>query len=142
VTIALELTPGVDVAAALSGDIDRDHDGRFSPEERSAYVDTVVSDLRAEIDRGPVHLRPIRSSFPDPSAMRAGEGAIRVQTEANLSRLSEGAHRLFFRNAHHPDISVYLANALVPKTNDIVITRLQRDPDQRELTIDFAVKGR
>ena len=46
-----------------------------------------------------------------------------------------------FRNRHHPDRGVYLANALVPKTNQVEVTAQRRDRDQTELTIDYLVRG-
>ncbi len=36
--------------------------------------------------------------------------------------------------------SVYLANALVPKSDRIVITAQRRDHAQRELTIDYVLR--
>jgi hypothetical protein len=51
--------------------------------------------------------------------------------------LSPGAHRLTYRNTHRPDIGVYLANALVPRSNRVAVTGQDRDFDQRELTIAF-----
>jgi hypothetical protein len=37
-----------------------------------------------------------------------------LQSTAILPRLSMGRHQLLFRNSHHQDRNVYLANALVP----------------------------
>ena len=62
--------------------------------------------------------------------MRRGEGTIRLQAAATLPRLSTGAHQLLFRNSHHPDRSVYLANALVPESDDVAVTAQRRDGDQ------------
>jgi hypothetical protein len=40
------------------------------------------------------------------------------------------------------DGSVYLANALAPKSSRIVITAQRRDEAQRELTIDYVLRPR
>ena len=78
----------------------------------------VVSALTLEVDGTPVRAQLAATSFPDAEAMRRGEGTIRLQSTATLPRLSTGRHQLLFRNRHHPDRSVYLANALVPASND------------------------
>ena len=73
--------------------------------------------------------------------MRRGEGTIRLQSAATLPRLSMGPHQLLFRNGHHPDRSVYLANALVPDSDDVAVTAQRRDVDQTELTIDYVLRA-
>ena len=73
--------------------------------------------------------------------MRRGEGTIRLQSAATLPRLSSGFHQLLFRNRHHPDRSVYLANALVPGSNAVAVTAQRRDRDQTELTIDYLLRA-
>ena len=72
--------------------------------------------------------------------MRRGEGTIRLHAVATLSRQSAGAHHLLFKNSHASACSVYLANALVPQTNQVGVTGQQRDGDQRQLIIDFVVR--
>ena len=73
--------------------------------------------------------------------MRRGEGTIRLQSTATLPRLSMGPHQLLFRNSHHPDRSVYLANALVPESDQVAVTAQRRDGDQSELTIDYVLRA-
>ena len=73
--------------------------------------------------------------------MRRGEGTIRLHSTATLPRLSAGLHQLLFRNSHHPDRSVYLANALVPESDDVAVTAQRRDGDQTELTIDYVLRA-
>jgi hypothetical protein len=51
--------------------------------------------------------------------------------------LRPGSHQLAFTNAHLPDHSVYLANALVPENPQTSVTAQHRSHDQRALTIDF-----
>src|SRR5205085_8472657 len=80
-------------------------------------------------------------SFPEPGAMKRGEGTIRLQLSATFPPASSGVHQLLFRNRHHPDRSVYLANALVPETNQVSVTAQRRDRDQTELTIDYLVRA-
>ncbi len=97
--------------------------------------------LTLEVDGTPVRARLGASSFPDVQAMRRGEGTIRLQSAATLPRLSNGPHQLLFRNSHHPVRSVYLANALVPETDRIVVTAQRRNRDQSELIIDYVVRA-
>jgi hypothetical protein len=46
-----------------------------------------------------------------------------------------------FRNRHHPARSVYLANALVPGSDEVAVTAQRRDRDQTELTIDYVLRA-
>ena len=141
VHIELDLTPGIALAEAILSDIDRNRDGSLSQDEQRAYGSRVLRALTLEVDGTPVRARLGASSFPDVQAMRRGEGTIRLQSAATLPRLSNGPHQLLFRNSHHPVRSVYLANALVPETDRIVVTAQRRNRDQSELIIDYVVRA-
>ena len=141
VHIALDLTPGIALAEAIIADIDRNRDGSLSPDEQRAYGALVMSALTLEIDGTPARAQLGVIDVPDGEAMRRGEGTIRIQSMATLTRLSIGPHQLLFRNRHHPDRSVYLANALVPDSNQVAVTAQRRDRDQTELTIEYTVQG-
>jgi hypothetical protein len=84
-------------------------------------------------------LELIDSSFPDVAAVLDGEGTMRFRAVAALPRLSAGTHHLSYRNSHRPDIGVYLANALVPSSHRVAIAAQRRDPDQRDLTIEYTL---
>ncbi|MCM3881394.1 MAG: hypothetical protein ND807_14900 [Vicinamibacterales bacterium] len=137
VEFELSLTPGAAVAANIVADIDRDRDGSLSPIEQEAYTSRVLSAIDLEADGRPLDVRQISSSFPDVEAMQRGEGVIRLRADAVLPAQSAGAHHLFFRNAHRGDVSVYLANAVVPASDRFGVTAQHRDADQRELTVDY-----
>jgi hypothetical protein len=141
VEIELDLTPGIAVADAIVRDIDRNRDGSVSPDEQRAYGSLVLNALDLEADGKPLAVQLRVSDFPDVDAMRRGEGTIRLQTVATLPRLSVGAHELSFRNRHVPDRSVYLANALVPESDQVEVRAQRRDGDQRELIIDYVVRA-
>jgi hypothetical protein len=141
VEIELDLTPGIAVAEAILADIDRNRDGSLSAEEQRAYGSLVLSALTLEVDGTPVRAQLGASSFPDADAMRRGEGTIRIESAAPLRRLSIGPHQLLFRNSHHPEGSVYLANAMVPESDHIAVTAQRRDGDQSELIIDYVVRA-
>jgi len=141
VQLELDLTPGITMADAILADIDRNRDGSLSAEEQRAYGSVVLSALELEVDgtRLPVQLGA--SSFPAPEAVRRGEGTIRLHVAVMVPRRSTGFHQLLFRNRHHPDRSVYLANALVPESAEVAVTAQRRDVDQRELIIDYVVRA-
>ncbi|HKW02325.1 MAG TPA: hypothetical protein VJN96_21055 [Vicinamibacterales bacterium] len=50
-------------------------------------------------------------------------------------------HRLRFLNAHRADISVYLANALAPEGTLVDVIAQRRAADQRQLEIDYVLRG-
>ena len=141
VQIELDLTPGTALAEAILADIDRNGDGSLSAEEQRAYGSLVLSALELEVDGTRLPLRLGASSFPGAEAVRRGEGTIRLHAAAMLPRLSIGFHQLLFRNRHHRDRSVYLANALVPESDRVAVMAQRRDGDQTELTIDYVLRA-
>ena len=141
VHIELDLTPGIALAEAIIADIDRNRDGSLSRDEQRAYGALVVSALTLEVDGTPVLAQLAATSFPDAEAMRRGEGIIRIQSAATLPRLPMGPHQLLVRNRHDLDRSVYLANALVPDSDQVAVTAQRRDSDQTELTIDYVLRA-
>ena len=140
VELELDLTPGIAVAEAIIAGIDRNRDGVLSQDEQRDHAGSVVSALALEVDGTPVQAQLTTFSFPDVAVMRLGEGIIRLQLSATFPRPSAGPHQLLFRNGHHPDGSVYLANALVPASDSVVVTAQRRDPYQTELTIDYVLR--
>jgi hypothetical protein len=137
VQLELDLTPGIAVAESILRDIDRDRDGSLSAAEQRAYALAVLAALRVEIDGAPAPVRLDATQFPSHASVRRGEGTIRLRMTAALPPLAGGAHRLLFRNRHHPSRSVYLANALVPENAGVLVKAQRRDDRQTELTIDF-----
>jgi hypothetical protein len=140
VELQLDLTPGIDIAEGVVGDVDRDRNGTLTRDEQRAYVDGVLGTVELRVDGHLLHLQPVTSMFPGLDAMRRGEGTIQLRTAATIPRLSAGDHELAFRNRHRPDVSVYLANALVPDGDRIAITAQRRDVAQRDLTIAYVVR--
>jgi len=139
-TLELDLTPGIAVADGVVVDIDRDRDGSLSADEKRAYVARVLGAIVLELDDQPLRVQPIAATFPDLAALRRGDAAIQLQADAMLPPLHDGGHQLLFRNAHDRDVSVYLANALVPQSDRIGVTAQRRDGGQSELTIDFVAR--
>jgi hypothetical protein len=139
VDLELDLTPGIAVAEAIIADIDRDRDGLLSADEQRAYLGRVREAVVLELDGRPLHLEPIGATFPAVGDFRRGEGTIRVQSAVVLHQ-ANGDHHLSFRNMNPRDVSVYLANALVPMSDRIAITAQRRDATQRDLTIDYVLR--
>jgi hypothetical protein len=137
VDVSLDLTPGVAVADRVISDIDLDRDGAASAAEQQAYVRGVLRALSLDVDGVPLATRIHTLTFPSFESFRRGEGSIALQIGASLPPLVAGAHGVRFRNSHEPELSVYLANALVPETDRVAITGQRRDTAQRELTIYF-----
>ena len=139
--LELDLTPGIALAETIIADIDRNSDGALSADEQRAYGDAVVNALTLQVDGTLLRAQLAASSFPDLEAVRRGEGTIRLQSTAVLPSLSTGSHQLLYRNSHHPDRSVYLANAMVPASKAVAVTAQRRDGDQTELTIDYVLRA-
>ncbi len=144
VDLQLDLTPGIAVADDIIAEIDRNRDGVLTAAEQQAYVARVLSAISLEVDGLPIHVQqqdqPVATTFPDVQAFRRGEGTIALQVHATLPPLSDGAHQLAYHNTHRRDVSVYLANALMPDSDRVSIRAQQRDVDQRDLTIDYVLR--
>ena len=140
VEIDLDLTPGIDVADRIVAAVDRNRDGSLSPDEQRRYEEEVIGALGVEVDGRPLRVQLLAASFPVLDTFWRGDGTIHFQSRALLPPLSAGVHRLLFRNSHRRDVSVYLANALVPESDQVAITGQERDGDQHELTVVFTTR--
>ena len=139
--LQLDLTPGIEVAETIIADIDRNHDGVLSPDEQRAYVAGVLNAVTLDVDGMTLRAVPVAATFPDVQSFRRGEGTIQLRADSALPELSSGAHRLSYRNTNRPEVSVYLANALVPNDERVAVHAQQRDADQRSLTIDYDLQA-
>jgi hypothetical protein len=141
VDVELDLTPGIAAAESLIAAIDSDGDGAFSPEEQRDYTAQVLSAVDVQADGRPLTLEPAAWRFPDLAVLRRGEGTIQFRSAIAL-RSSAGAHSVLLRNAYRPEVSVYMANAMVPDSDRVSVTAQHRDPEQRELTVDYVVDAK
>lgn len=139
ISLSLSLTPGVDVAQQLIPLIDGNHDGSLSPQEIAVYSERVRTGLSLTVDSRSQSLVLAGSKFPDVTEMKEGVGVISLQFTALTTNFSAGTHRLRFANGHQTNISVYLANALVPGSKSITIGRQIRDFRQTTLEFEFTV---
>jgi hypothetical protein len=139
VHLGLDLTAGTAVAGVVLSTIDRDRSGTISAAEGEAYAAVVRGAIRLELDGRPLSIEQVATNFPAVEAMRTGDGAIRLELSAAIPPLSAGLHHLLYRNTHRPDISVYLANVLVPASDRVSISAQRRDVDQRELIVDYVL---
>jgi hypothetical protein len=141
VQIELDLTPGIAVAKAVLTDIDCDANGSISAAEARAYSKRVLSHIALDVDGMPLGVELVDSAFPTIDAVGRGEGSVRIHAVALMPRLVDGRHHLRYQNAYRSDIGVYLANALVPASDRVTIAAQRRDVDQRDLLVDYTLRG-
>jgi hypothetical protein len=139
VDLEIDLTPGVAVSRQVFGWIDTNRDGKISAAEGDAYAALVLAAIALDVDHRKLSLTLVDRKFPTLAEMTAGIGTIRLTVMSRLPHASAGLHRLIYRNAHRPAISVYLVNALVPVSREIEITHQRRDTKQHELWLDYRV---
>jgi hypothetical protein len=139
VTLEIDLTPGVSVAPQVLALIDTNGDGQLSAPEAEAYAQRILNSVSLSIDGQPVALILTAERFPQLNEMTLGTGMIRLRANAKIPDVAAGRHQVFYRNSHQPEMSVYLANALVPSDNQIEISGQSRDYAQHELIVDYRV---
>jgi hypothetical protein len=139
--LELDLTPGTSIAATVFRVIDRDADGVVSAREIEDYARVVLRDLVIEVDGVRHGLTLTRAECPSWPEFRDGIGTIRIEASSAMPLVAARSHRIRYRNLHRPDISVYLANALVPSWRDVAIVRQSRDVRQQSFELDIDVRG-
>jgi hypothetical protein len=139
VDLDIDLTPGVAVARHVFGWIDTDRNGEISAEEGDAYAAGVLAAIRLDVDDRAQLLTLVGRRFPTLREMSLGVGTVQLTATAAVPRASNGRHQLVYRNSHRPELSVYLVNALVPKSPDIEVLGQRRDRQQHELRLDYRV---
>jgi hypothetical protein len=140
VEVHLALTPGVNIADDLLRRIDSNRDDVLSTEEAEAYGRLLIADLSALINDRPVSLTLERVEVPMPGDLRAGDAIIRVEAVITDAP-RRGEHRLTIRNRHLASMSVYLANALLPKSREVAIVRQSRDLRQQTYELTYTIDG-
>jgi hypothetical protein len=100
----------------------------------------VLAAIALDVDGTPLTVRLSDISFPAIESVLNGEGTAHIRGTADLPLLSTGPHHLHYRNAHRPDVGVYLANALVPANDRVAITAQRRGVDQRDLIVDYTLR--
>ena len=135
------MTPGIAVADGVIGSIDRDRDGALSPEEQRRHAEQVLAATELRIDGRIVRMEVGTPAYPLPGELGDGDRSIELRATATFAGLSSGRHEIAFTNSYRSDISVYLANALKPESEHIVIASQHRDPEQQRLAIDFTIDG-
>jgi len=141
VQLTLDLTPGIAVAQSVLSAIDRDANGSISDAEARAYTEEVLRAIALDVDGTPLRIELADRAVPPIDAVLRGEGTVRIRAAAALPRLAEGRHRLRYHNGYGPDIGAYLANALVPASDRIVVAVQRRDVDQRDLVVEYTLRG-
>jgi hypothetical protein len=141
IELELSLTPGIAVADDVIGAIDRDGNGVLSTEEQRDYGAVVLAATELRIDGTVVKMGVVSATFPAAGELTDGDRSIELRSAATLPALSSGRHEIVFTNGYRSDISVYLANALKPDSERIVIASQHRDPAQRTLAIHVTIDG-
>ncbi len=140
VNLEIDLTPGVSIAKQVTSWIDTNGDGQLSQAEGLTYANEVLTSLVVTVDRTPVALTRREVRLPEAIDMAGGVGTIRMRASAELLDRTNGRHELRVVNTHRRELSVYLANALVPSDSRIQIVTQQRDRDQHSLTIGYDIE--
>ena len=141
VEIVLHLTPGIAVARGVTPALDRDLDGSIADGEARAFAEDVLRAIAVDVDGVPLRIALVDSASPGIDTLLRGDAAVRIRAAAPIPTVGEGLHHLRFRNQYSGDAGVYLANVLVPATDRVVVAAQHRDVDQRDLVVDYNLRG-
>jgi hypothetical protein len=139
IDLEIDLTPGMSVASKVLGWIDTNADGQVSRIEGEAYAREMLRSVALSVDGRPVDITLVEAHVPEPRDMRLGTGTLQVRATAKVPAQWPGHHQVSYSNAHQPEASVYLVNALVPADSRIHIADQHRDTAQHGLTLGYTV---
>jgi hypothetical protein len=117
--------------------VDLNRTGEISPFESLTYGRQVLGSLVLSFDGATMPLHLVDAQAPTIEDMALGIGTLRLRASAAIPSTATGRHQLTLINAHHPESSVYLANALVPSDTRIHILGQRRSTNQHSLTIEY-----
>jgi len=140
ISLDIDLTPGVSIASRVTSWIDTNGDNVITPAESLAYGRQVLQSLTLSIDDVATPIELIDVHAPTIADMAGGIGTLRLRAAADMPAAPIGSHHLSLINSHHPESSVYLANALVPADTTIRIVAQKRTIDQHSFGIDYEVE--
>jgi hypothetical protein len=141
IVIELSLTPGVEIAPMVLGQIDTNRDGALSDQECEGYARRVLRDLSVTVRHRPLTPALVACRCPTYRELRTGVGTIQLRAATPTRIDMPGRHRVVYRNAHQAERAAYAVNALVPGIGGVSIASQERDPLQRELRLEYVVTG-
>lgn len=141
ITVAMRLSPGVEISPVVLAMIDRNADRTISNREASGYVDQLLGDLSLTLNGESLQLRLISKEFPSIADMRDGLGEIRLELSAPIAAPRPGNQILRFESRHLTPIGAYLVNALVPSDPSIAIAAQARNFTQSSYRLDYSRAG-
>jgi hypothetical protein len=139
VNLEIDLTPGVSVARQVTAWIDSDGNRVISMPESLAYGRRVLDALSVTVDGRAVSVELSGVEAPSVADIEAGTGTLRLRASAVIPSTRACRHELTLINSHHPETSVYLANALVPSDTSIQVLDQRRSVDQHSFTMGYNV---
>jgi nickel/cobalt transporter (NicO) family protein len=139
IALELDLTAGDLVASAFSKRMDSSGDGKLEQSEAFIYAQTVLRQLRLNVDGQPVALEITDVTAPTTAALLAGGGVLQLKARADIPE-RPGAHTLEFENAHAPVKSGYLSNAFA-QSERLQMNRQTRSDDQSQYRLEYTLSG-
>jgi hypothetical protein len=139
ILLQITLTPGVEVAGKVLGLIDLDKDGMISASEATAYAESLKRELKLRLDQRELELKLVGTDCSTPAELKTGRGIIQMEFAAT-AQIKGGGHALIFENKHQTNMSVYLVNALKPRSELVEVTKQTRNENQSTGEIEFSYR--
>ncbi|MCS1409779.1 MAG: hypothetical protein M2R45_02965 [Verrucomicrobia subdivision 3 bacterium] len=136
IILDIDVTPGVAVLPEFLSWVDTDKNGVISQGEGDDYARSLLEDCTLLLDDELHDSEFLGATVPSSQALAEGIEKLRVKAQIPV-RLTNGHHIFAFYCAHHPEICVYLSNALLPTSEKINVVRQTRDLLQRRIEVRF-----
>jgi hypothetical protein len=142
VTIEVNLAPGDIIASDFASLLDKDHDGKLTESEQSAFTSQLLSHLSLSIDGTALPLQIRKSQFPPIESLKKGEERIRLTFDSPVPPFSAGKHTLRYENRYTLTKikSGYLATTLAGEQGIQVGTQT-RDATQKAIEVEFLAQA-
>lgn len=144
ITIELDVTPGVLLAAETLAQIDTNGDNTISDTEARTYVEMIVGKLSLSVDGTAIPVTLTSYTMPAVLNIQAGYGEIEIVATADLPTAVEDStttHEIAYTNGFTPAKAKYQVNTFIEQGATISLGAQNRSDDQQSINVAFAIGG-
>jgi nickel/cobalt transporter (NicO) family protein len=131
-TVRLDLTPGVLVAAQFARSVDVNGDGALTAAEIDGHVVAVQSAVSAEVDGRVVDLTVVDRRYPPVDLLAAGGGTVTLEWSAALPG---DARQVVFSDRYDPGATSAVQMSVLVASDPVPLGRIGHEDNGRRMTV-------